>query len=65
MSELPQTIGFIGLGVMGEPMCRNLATKSGRGQGELERAGDPTQIKDAAAAGLDPNRMRYHLTGLN
>ena len=25
-----QTIGFIGLGVMGEPMCRNLARKSGR-----------------------------------
>lgn len=25
-----QTIGFIGLGVMGEPMCRNLAKKSGR-----------------------------------
>ena len=24
------TIGFIGLGVMGEPMCRNLAAKSGR-----------------------------------
>jgi hypothetical protein len=24
------TIGFIGLGVMGEPMCRNLATKSGQ-----------------------------------
>jgi hypothetical protein len=24
------TIGFIGLGVMGEPMCRHLATKSGR-----------------------------------
>jgi 3-hydroxyisobutyrate dehydrogenase len=24
-----QTIGFIGLGVMGEPMCRNLARKSG------------------------------------
>src|SRR2546421_10874464 len=23
------TIGFIGLGVMGEPMCRNLARKSG------------------------------------
>ena len=22
-------IGFIGVGVMGEPMCRNLATKSG------------------------------------
>lgn len=25
-----ETIGFIGLGVMGEPMCRNLALKSGR-----------------------------------
>jgi len=25
-----QTLGFIGLGVMGEPMCRNLARKSGR-----------------------------------
>ena len=24
-------LGFIGLGVMGEPMCRNLARKSGRG----------------------------------
>ena len=26
----PKTIGFIGLGVMGEPMCRNLARKSGQ-----------------------------------
>ena len=25
-------IGFIGLGVMGEPMCRNLALKSGDGE---------------------------------
>jgi 3-hydroxyisobutyrate dehydrogenase-like beta-hydroxyacid dehydrogenase len=25
-----QTIGFIGLGVMGEPMCRNLRTRSGK-----------------------------------
>lgn len=24
------SVGFIGLGVMGEPMCRNLAQKSGR-----------------------------------
>jgi len=23
-------LGFIGLGVMGEPMCRNLAAKSGQ-----------------------------------
>lgn len=26
---MTQTIGFVGLGVMGEPMCRNLAKKSG------------------------------------
>src|SRR5207245_10980753 len=25
-----KTIGFIGLGVMGEPICRNLVTKSGK-----------------------------------
>ena len=25
-----KTIGFIGLGVMGEPICRNLVKKSGR-----------------------------------
>lgn len=30
MSDRGKTVGFIGLGVMGEPMCRNLATKSGR-----------------------------------
>ena len=24
-----QSLGFIGTGVMGEPMCRNLAAKSG------------------------------------
>ena len=31
-------LGFIGLGVMGEPMCRNLARKSGEAvlAGELE-----------------------------
>jgi 3-hydroxyacyl-CoA dehydrogenase len=29
MSEY-NTIGFIGLGVMGEPICRNLVKKSGR-----------------------------------
>jgi 3-hydroxyisobutyrate dehydrogenase-like beta-hydroxyacid dehydrogenase len=30
MIEGADTIGFIGLGVMGEPMCRHLAVKSGR-----------------------------------
>jgi 3-hydroxyisobutyrate dehydrogenase-like beta-hydroxyacid dehydrogenase len=29
MSKAIQQVGFIGLGVMGEPMCRNLAVKSG------------------------------------
>jgi 3-hydroxyisobutyrate dehydrogenase-like beta-hydroxyacid dehydrogenase len=29
MAEMIRQVGFIGLGVMGEPMCRNLATKSG------------------------------------
>ncbi len=29
MNEALRQIGFIGLGVMGEPMCRNLAVKSG------------------------------------
>src|SRR5258708_4355920 len=27
--EMPDMIGFIGVGTMGEPMCRNLARKSG------------------------------------
>ena len=29
MSEY-KTVGFIGLGVMGEPICRNLVNKSGK-----------------------------------
>src|SRR5215470_11061410 len=28
MASAPGLLGFIGLGVMGEPMCRNLAAKS-------------------------------------
>jgi 3-hydroxyisobutyrate dehydrogenase-like beta-hydroxyacid dehydrogenase len=34
-------IGFVGLGVMGEPMCRNMATKSGRKVLAYDRATDP------------------------
>ena len=30
MAELSKPVGFVGLGVMGEPMCRNLARRSGR-----------------------------------
>ena len=50
MSELPQTIGFIGLGVMGEPMCRNLATKSGRAMRGFDR--DPAPMQRLAAHGV-------------
>jgi 3-hydroxyisobutyrate dehydrogenase-like beta-hydroxyacid dehydrogenase len=34
-------IGFIGLGVMGEPMCRNLASKSGRKVIGFDRSPEP------------------------
>jgi 3-hydroxyisobutyrate dehydrogenase-like beta-hydroxyacid dehydrogenase len=36
-----KTIGFIGLGVMGEPICRNLAKKSGRRVLAFDLAAEP------------------------
>ncbi len=30
MSQENQTLGFVGLGVMGEPICRNMLEKSGK-----------------------------------
>src|SRR4029077_4686952 len=43
-TDMADMIGFIGVGTMGEPMCRNLARKSGlkglaaeRGEGPLKR----------------------------
>jgi len=36
-----KAVGFIGLGVMGEPMCRNLARKSGRRVIGFDRASEP------------------------
>jgi len=36
-----QNIGFIGLGVMGEPMCRNLSTKSGLKFTAFDRREEP------------------------
>lgn len=35
------TIGFIGLGVMGEPICRNLVKKSGRPVAAFDLAAEP------------------------
>lgn len=34
-------LGLVGLGVMGEPMCRNLARKSGQRVIGLDRAPEP------------------------
>jgi 3-hydroxyisobutyrate dehydrogenase-like beta-hydroxyacid dehydrogenase len=45
-------IGFIGLGVMGEPMCRNLACKSGVPIFGFDRADAPLQR--LAAVGVKP-----------
>jgi 3-hydroxyisobutyrate dehydrogenase-like beta-hydroxyacid dehydrogenase len=38
---MPATIGFIGLGVMGEPMCRNLARKSGAAVVAFDQRAEP------------------------
>src|SRR5688572_20031837 len=64
MSKGFQQVGFIGLGVMGEPMCRNLAVKSGvrvvgydRDPQPLERLAKHGVVRAAsareAAAGSD------------
>jgi 3-hydroxyisobutyrate dehydrogenase len=42
MSQL-KTIGFIGLGVMGEPICRNLVKKSGAPVIAFDLAAEPLQ----------------------
>jgi 3-hydroxyisobutyrate dehydrogenase-like beta-hydroxyacid dehydrogenase len=40
---MSDAIGFVGLGVMGEPMCRNLATKSGRIVQGLDKVSAPLE----------------------
>jgi 3-hydroxyisobutyrate dehydrogenase-like beta-hydroxyacid dehydrogenase len=45
-------IGFVGLGVMGEPMCRNLALKSGRTVIAYDL--DPEPLDRLAADGVKP-----------
>ncbi|HZY12525.1 MAG TPA: NAD(P)-dependent oxidoreductase [Beijerinckiaceae bacterium] len=45
-------IGFIGVGVMGEPMCRNLAAKSGRPVIAFDR--DPAPLERLKAVGVEP-----------
>ena len=46
------TLGFIGLGVMGEPMCRNLARKSGHPVVAFDRRREPLQA--LARDGVSP-----------
>lgn len=41
MTETAEKIGFIGLGVMGEPMCRHLATRSRRPVAAFDRDAEP------------------------
>jgi 3-hydroxyisobutyrate dehydrogenase-like beta-hydroxyacid dehydrogenase len=43
-------LGFVGLGVMGEPMCRNLAVKSGAPVAVLDV--DPAPVRRLAADGV-------------
>jgi 3-hydroxyisobutyrate dehydrogenase-like beta-hydroxyacid dehydrogenase len=47
-----ETIGFIGLGVMGEPMCRNLVRRSGRAVMAFDLAPEPLARIGAEGAGI-------------
>ena len=47
-----KTIGFIGLGVMGEPICRNLVRKSGARVIVFDLAAEPLARLEAEGAGL-------------
>jgi 3-hydroxyisobutyrate dehydrogenase-like beta-hydroxyacid dehydrogenase len=40
---MAETIGFIGLGVMGEPMCRNVAQRSGRAVIAYDHSPEPLE----------------------
>jgi hypothetical protein len=47
-----KSIGFIGLGVMGEPICRNLVKKSGARVTAFDVAAEPLQRLHADGAGV-------------
>ncbi len=49
-----ETVGFIGLGVMGEPMCRNLVQKSGLAVIGLDL--NPEPMERLAARGVAPGQ---------
>jgi 3-hydroxyisobutyrate dehydrogenase-like beta-hydroxyacid dehydrogenase len=56
---MTSAIGFIGLGVMGEPMCRNLARKTGATIFGFDRADEPLQR--LAAVGVKRAASRAEL----
>ena len=47
-----KTVGFIGLGVMGEPICRNLVWKSGTRVIAFDLAAEPLARLEAEGAGV-------------
>lgn len=54
MENAAAAIGFIGLGVMGEPICRNLARKSGRTLIGFDRVGEPlTRLAEFGVAAAE------------
>ena len=54
-------IGFIGLGVMGEPMCGHLARRSGLPVMAYDRRGDPLQrVAAEGVRGMSPAEMAGH-----
>ena len=62
---MTKTIGFVGLGVMGEPMCRNLARKSGATVIGYDRDSAPldrlTQVGVERAASLAELALRCNV----
>jgi len=55
-----ETVGFIGLGVMGEPMCRNLVQKSGLAVIGLDL--NPEPMERLAARGVAPGQSVAQVT---
>ncbi len=55
------SIGFIGVGIMGEPICRNVARKSGLKVLAFDR--DPAPLARLAAAGVQPAESVSALAG--
>ena len=52
----PETIGFIGVGVMGEPICRHITVKSGQRMLVHDRAQDPVaRLVALGATSADQN----------